>query len=224
MLRGSCPEYRAFTDLFVPPYCNWVPWNSGLATAHHVLYGLARAVRPQVIVEIGSARGKSTCALALACAQNACGKVYSIDPHDSNAWAEGEGTFEFLRARVRDYGLEPWCHIVRSTSRTVAQDWFGSIDFLFIDGDHTYEGVRTDFELFQPWLSENAIVLFHDSRWEYQKDDPYYRSDIGVPLFLEELKLDGYHSVTLPIPQGLTILYPKVGGFSYLLPAVPAQG
>jgi beta-1,4-mannosyl-glycoprotein beta-1,4-N-acetylglucosaminyltransferase len=36
------------------------------------------------------------------------------------------------------------------------------IDFLFIDGDHTYEGVKKDFEIYQQFLHVNSIVAFHD--------------------------------------------------------------
>ena len=36
------------------------------------------------------------------------------------------------------------------------------IDFLFIDGDHTYQGVKTDFELYSPLVRKGGIVAFHD--------------------------------------------------------------
>ena len=36
------------------------------------------------------------------------------------------------------------------------------IDFLFIDGDHTYEGVKGDFYLYEKFLNENSIIGFHD--------------------------------------------------------------
>jgi predicted O-methyltransferase YrrM len=36
------------------------------------------------------------------------------------------------------------------------------IDFLFIDGDHTYEGVKKDFEMYSPLVAENGIIAFHD--------------------------------------------------------------
>ncbi len=36
------------------------------------------------------------------------------------------------------------------------------IDFLFIDGDHTYEGVKSDFELYSPLVGSNGLVAFHD--------------------------------------------------------------
>ena len=87
-LLRTISEFRAFTDVFVPPYVSRVDWHSGLGDAVFVLYSLVRAKRPQVIVEIGSARGRSTCALALACRQNGVGRVYAIDPHSINLWTE----------------------------------------------------------------------------------------------------------------------------------------
>jgi predicted O-methyltransferase YrrM len=36
------------------------------------------------------------------------------------------------------------------------------LDFLFIDGDHTYDGVRADFEMYAPLVREGGIVAFHD--------------------------------------------------------------
>ena len=39
-----------------------------------------------------------------------------------------------------------------------------SVDFLFIDGDHTYEGVKKDFDMYHPMVREGGIVAFHDIR------------------------------------------------------------
>jgi len=36
------------------------------------------------------------------------------------------------------------------------------IDLLFIDGDHRYEGVRKDFEMYSPLVRKGGIVAFHD--------------------------------------------------------------
>ncbi len=36
------------------------------------------------------------------------------------------------------------------------------LDFLFIDGDHSYEGVKTDFEQYAPLVSKGGIIAFHD--------------------------------------------------------------
>jgi predicted O-methyltransferase YrrM len=178
-----------------------------------------RASRPAVVLEIGSARGKSTCSLALACRQNGCGKVYSIDPHTQNSWTDvgvGENSYAFLKARIREYHLEQWCEVVVATSAVAAQNWARPIDILFIDGDHTYEGVKFDFSVFEPWLTPKALVLFHDTTWEYLRNNEYYRSDMGVPRFMRELQGRGYHSATIDAPPGLTILVPKPGGFIFV--------
>ena len=37
-----------------------------------------------------------------------------------------------------------------------------SLDFLFIDGDHTYEGVKKDFEMYSPLVKKGGLVAFHD--------------------------------------------------------------
>lgn len=37
-----------------------------------------------------------------------------------------------------------------------------AIDFLMIDGDHTYDGVRQDFELYSPLVKRNGLIAFHD--------------------------------------------------------------
>jgi len=36
------------------------------------------------------------------------------------------------------------------------------LSFLFIDGDHTYEGVKKDFEMYSPLVKKDEIIAFHD--------------------------------------------------------------
>jgi predicted O-methyltransferase YrrM len=36
------------------------------------------------------------------------------------------------------------------------------LDFLFIDGDHTYKGVKMDFEMYSPLVRKGGIIAFHD--------------------------------------------------------------
>jgi predicted O-methyltransferase YrrM len=36
------------------------------------------------------------------------------------------------------------------------------LDLLFIDGDHTYEGVKSDFEMYSPLARDGAVIAFHD--------------------------------------------------------------
>jgi predicted O-methyltransferase YrrM len=39
------------------------------------------------------------------------------------------------------------------------------IDLLFVDGDHSYIGVKTDWDLYFPLLKKGSIVIFHDYGW-----------------------------------------------------------
>lgn len=226
VLRESSSEYRAYSDLFIPCYHDKVAWQSGLGDCKYVLYSIVKYLRPETVVEIGSARGLSTCTMSLACRQNACGKLFAIDPHDKNAWAEGDGSsLAFLKERLLDYELTDWCEIICSTSCEASSNWSRHIDVLFIDGDHTYDGVRRDFEMFKDWLTDQAIVIFHDTLWEYHRDNESYREDAGVSQYLEELQKEGYESVTFAMLPGLTLLYPKMGGFVFVPPklSLPVQ-
>jgi predicted O-methyltransferase YrrM len=221
LLRSSAGEFRAATELFSFPYDRWRDWRSGLGRGRFVLYGLVRCMQPKTIVEIGSSRGLSTCTLALGCRHNGAGRVYAIDPHVNNAWTDRGThgtTLTFLGDRLRDYELEPYCQVMTMTSQEIAETWSEPIDLLFIDGDHTYEGVKYDFEAFAPWLTRHAVVLFHDSMWEHYRQDANYRTDIGVPRYLDELQRRGYQTVTFPDVPGLTLMSASRGHFPFLLP------
>lgn len=60
-------------------------------------------------------------------------------------------------------------HLLRMDShnkktKTVVENLLGKkkFDFIFIDGDHTYDGVKKDCEMFKDLLSKNGIIAFHD--------------------------------------------------------------
>lgn len=56
----------------------------------------------------------------------------------------------------------------------------GEVDFLFIDGDHTYEGVKQDFEMYSRLVADGGIIALHD----IVNDN----DDIEVPRFWTELE------------------------------------
>jgi hypothetical protein len=62
---------------------------------------------------------------------------------------------------------------IKSTSVDAYYDFFVrqdiKIDVLWIDGDHTYEGVKTDFELYSKILSDNGIIIIHDTDSNYEE-------------------------------------------------------
>jgi len=62
---------------------------------------------------------------------------------------------------------------IKSTSERAYYDFFViqdiKIDVLFIDGDHSYKGVKLDFELYSKIMSPKGIILIHDTDSEYEE-------------------------------------------------------
>ncbi len=197
-------------------------FSTGLGQSAWLLHGLTRSLRPAVAVEIGTARGWSACHIGLALRENVEGRLYAIDPHQDTAWNDTDGrgstTLDVLKRNLRRMRLEPYVEIVRKDSAAAAAAWTLPIDLLFIDGDHSYEGVRRDWELFSPHVRPFGVIVFHDTTWELHKGDPYYRSDMGVPRFVNELRAAGHPVITIDRDCGISMVQRPAGGID-LVPA-----
>jgi predicted O-methyltransferase YrrM len=191
-----------------------IDFHSGLGDSAYLLYGLTRALKPRVAVEIGSARGKSACFVGRALKENGSGKLFAIDPHTRTNWNDEDSvdTLGEMRRNIKSLKLERQVDIIRETSERAAQRWMLPIDMLFIDGDHSYEGVKRDWELFSHHVTQFGVVVFHDTLWELQPDSPYSRADMGVPAFVEELRQAGYPVTTLDRDFGVSIVQPTLHG------------
>ncbi len=206
---------------------------SGLGDSAWLLYGLARSKKPKVCVEIGSARGKSACFIGLALLRNGGGKLYAIDPHNPTDWNDTNAvdSFPIINRHLQAAGVAEFVEIIRKTSVDAAKDWKQKIDLIFIDGDHSYEGVKRDWELFLPYLSEFGVVVFHDTIWDLKtKGKPRSFEDgfqgtqadldklnknlamMGVPRFVDELRAAGYPVITIDQDCGVTLVQPRLGG------------
>ena len=191
-----------------------IQFYSGLGDAAHLLYGLTRFVKPEVCVEIGSARGKSTCYIGLALKENGRGKLYAIDPHQTTNWNDRSSvdTLGLISQNLRDVGVHEQVEIVRKASDQAAQNWSTKIDILFIDGDHSYEGVKRDWDLFAPHVREFGIVIFHDTMWDLRPNPQWSRSDMGVPRFVDHLRIQGYPVLTFERNCGVSLVQTTKGG------------
>ena len=58
----------------------------------------------------------------------------------------------------------------------------GPFDFAFIDGDHSYEGVRADWLTYSPLVRSGGLVAFHDTWPNYDRHEP------GVVRWVDELR------------------------------------
>jgi len=55
--------------------------------------------------------------------------------------------------------------MLKSKSVDAAKDFNQEIDFMFIDGDHSYEGVKADIDAWFPKLKSGGIIILHDIGW-----------------------------------------------------------
>jgi len=130
---------------------------------------LAAAASPAqgVILEIGSFKGKSTVGLASIAAHYGLGKVIAVDPFTAPASTDpglggSASSYDDFCRTLASAGLSDDVEVHRMFSRDLARGWSRPIRFLWIDGDHTYQGVKEDIDLFGPHLADGGVIAFHD--------------------------------------------------------------
>lgn len=165
-----CRDVEDYVDLSLNFHLSFQGYRIQLSPAQvkDEMTRLARFVydmKPKAVLEIGTASGGTLflwCRLASADAT-----IISIDlpggPFGGGypEWrisfykkmARGKQTLELLRQNSHD----------PATLRDVMRILNGhEVDFLFIDGDHTYEGVKSDFDMYSPLVKNGGIIAFHD--------------------------------------------------------------
>jgi predicted O-methyltransferase YrrM len=141
------------------------------------------AAKPVRALEIGTARGGTLFVLCRLAASDAT--VISLDlPHGAFG-----GGYSLLRMPLYRRFASPGqsLHLIRADSHDMdtlerVRKILGPepLDYLFIDADHTYEGVKRDFEMYSPLVRKGGTVVFHD----------IVQEELGceVPRFWSEIK------------------------------------
>ena len=138
------------------------------AWVEHIPFAMlvVELTEPRLFVELGTHGGDSYCAFCQAVATfNLPTRCFAVDTWkgDEHAGFFTDEVLENLRAH-HDETYGNFSSLIRATfDEAVDQFEDGSIDLLHIDGFHTYEVVRHDFETWTPKLSDRAVVLFHDT-------------------------------------------------------------
>jgi predicted O-methyltransferase YrrM len=127
-------------------------------------YALARMVRPAAVIVIGSYRGFAPLVFARALADN-CegGSVHFIDPGlVDEFWRDSQRA----REHFAQFGIGNIQHHLATTQEFVETDAYRELDeigLVFIDGYHTAQQAKFDFEAFAGKLAPGGMILLHDS-------------------------------------------------------------
>lgn len=144
--------WEKHSDEFGPLFCSLITFN-----------------RFQTCVEIGVARGATTVHLCRA-ASNTGGHIYGFDiwsEHGVNLQFQQIGSKEIVEEYLRGKGLNNFT-LIKVDSRSeefprILKSSVSTVDFAFIDGDHSYVGIENDFNIVYPLLADNGIIAFHDT-------------------------------------------------------------
>lgn len=124
------------------------------------------------VVELGAWVGLTTTYLATACRVRGSGRVWAVDTFRGTK--EGETTYPSVQrlggdtlgafhAQIERAGLSDVVEAVVGYTGEVAREYRGApIRVLLIDADHSYAGVRSDFERWSPMVVEGGLIIFHD--------------------------------------------------------------
>lgn len=159
------------------------------------------------VLEVGTAHGGNLFLLTKI-AENT-GKIISIDLPGGEF---GGGYFEQKKYVYENFATEKQkVFLFREDSHTQSvlrkvEDVLGGekLDLLFIDADHTYEGVKKDFEMYSPLVRTGGIVAFHDIAKSPAEN-------YGVEKFWNEIKDNFKHQEIIEDPDqlgyGIGVLY-----------------
>ena len=162
---------------------------------------LVDLLRPKTIVELGTHTGNSYCALCQAVQlRQLPTRCWAVDTWRGDASIgayDGDAILGELR-QYHDPNYAAFSTLLRREFDTALPQFAdGSIDLLHIDGCHTYEALRHDFESWLPKMSARGVVIMHDTS--------EHRTGFGVWKLWSEIAVR-YPSFNFEHAHGLGVL------------------
>lgn len=216
----SVKKIQDFIDTYAKTD-NWheIEYKSGNLGYGWIHYALIRILRPNRVLCIGSRYGYIPAICTMACKDNKKGIVDFVDagydqadPHhniklgakQSVHWG-GVGFWKKIDVTKHfgQFGLTPYISFFLTTSNLFAAShpsrrW----QYIYLDGDHSYDGVQNDFKLFFPKLLPGGCIALHDIYTTRLGGLPY-----GVNRFWNEMKnTKRYNCLEIPGACGVGII------------------
>jgi predicted O-methyltransferase YrrM len=147
---------------FPPTSVPKIRLNQRLSEWKRFMQFLAGRGFPQTILEIGTGRGGS--AFFWSRLSPAGSRIVTVDL--SQKAAEAVAVYDRPGANSVFSVVGDSRSIVTVEAVDAALDG-REVDLLYIDGDHTYYGVKSDFETYEPFCAERGLVAFHDIHLDF---------------------------------------------------------
>jgi len=113
-----------------------------------------------IALEIGSYQGVS--AVRIAAAMGTGSMLYCIDPWPSPV-GQINACYAIFKRHVHRAGMTGRIKVLRMNSAQIGAAVPNDLDFIFVDGDHSWQGIKTDWRLVRQKLCRGGIVCLHDS-------------------------------------------------------------
>jgi predicted O-methyltransferase YrrM len=208
----SAPVVSLIKETFAPDGAaerehNALEGSLGFGAIH---YSLIVNLKPERVLVIGSRHGYVPAIIAHALRFNGRGTMDFVDANYSDAehgfgaayggvgnWTEpGIGRFASF-----DVGDRMRVHVMRSAEFFAGCEAF--FQYAYLDGDHSYEGCRFDFEATAARVEDGGLIVLHD----VSVTDPFF----GVRHVFDELDERRYGKLVVPAWPGLAIVQVRKG-------------
>lgn len=139
-----------------------LPWTGHTFFA----YDLVSNMQPEIVVELGTFKGTSFYSMSQAVKdKDLQSKLFAVDTWagDENTGYYGDDIYEIVKTIMRKTYRDIPARLLRMTFDEALDEFKKkSVDILHIDGLHTYDAVKHDYDSWKTKVKDDGVIMFHD--------------------------------------------------------------
>ncbi len=175
-LRRKAVDCESLGDDHLDRLFNWGAENCwDPRNYYRFLFFLARELKPDVSVELGTESGRAAAHLA---AGYPSGTVYGIDIVEEQAFAENVAPFKNVRFILGD----------STSTEVLGRFQEGSVGLCFIDSRHTYAHIMKEIELWTPKMADGGVFVLDDLAWSEETKRVLWDLPFREKVFLADMQ------------------------------------